>query len=56
MIARMPELSFSDDIGQAEAQQAVDFFLIEDALGAAFIGLHELGGCRRPWRPIARRA
>ena len=35
MIARMPELSLSDDVGEAEAEQAVDFLLVQDALGAA---------------------
>ncbi len=52
-MARMPELSLSVDIGEAEAQQAVDFLLIEDALGAA---LYWTGSwrCRRPSPPIAR--
>ena len=35
MIARMPELSLSDTSDEAEAEQAVDFVLVEHALGAA---------------------
>ena len=42
MIARMPELSLSDDVGQAEAEQRIDFLLVQDAFGAALGGLDEL--------------
>ena len=34
MIARMPELSLKASVGEIEAEQAVDFLLVEDAVGA----------------------
>ena len=53
-MARMPELSSSVTSPTAEAEQVVDFFLVENALGAALGGLRPAavvdhgGPLRRP--------
>ena len=52
MIARMPELSFSETSARLKAEQRIDFVLREDALGAALGGLDEMAVVdhRRPLR------